>query len=100
MAVCDLFCQNDKMLEDSRLSIMMQNRTAGKKEKMIQEVRYTGTSFVFSWHINCFFYILHLKLDFMPTGYLFKYVEGLLQNTPEREARPARREVIPFPSTF
>jgi hypothetical protein len=27
-------------------------------------------------------------------------VEGLLQNTPEKEALPARREVIPFPSTF
>ena len=54
---------------------MMQNRTALKKEMMIQEFKYTWTSFVFSWHINCFF--LHLKLFFLPTGYLFM---GLIGN--------------------
>ena len=81
---------------------MMHNRRTGKKEMMIQEVNYTGTSFIFSWHINCFF---HDELRFFADrlsvyGPDTENVESFLQNTPEREARSERCEGSLIQSTF
>ena len=54
---------------------------------MIQEVKYIGQALFFLWHINCFFTLNWIFVDRLSVyGPDREYVEGLLQNTPEREA--------------